>query len=628
MKKPVLAVLLATCLSLSLILPATAASSAAPTDEAAQVVNALGIMVGDAQGNMNLYNLVTRAEFITMVVKATPGGEQIGQAATSPYPDVTWSHWASGYVEAGVAQGLISGYSDGTFRPSSTIRLAEGVTIVLRLLGYAPEDFSGAYPTGQMAMYRSLNLDAGVTVTRPTDPMKRLDAMYLFYNLMTAKTKEGTPYLETLGHKLNESGEIDLVSLINDQMEGPVVAQGNWQSSIPFSLSGAKVYRQGKTSTLSAVQSQDVVYWNRSMNTIWAYSDRLTGTIQALEPSSSSPTSVTVAGRTCKIETAAAAYALSDLGAYSLGDTVTLLLGRDGQVAAVVGGAAAGAVDSAKEMVGVVTAIENASYSDGKGGTYTARTAVVIATDGQTYRYEAPSGLREGSLVRITASDQAGGVTLRSLGTVGLTGKVNAAGTKVGNYAFADGAEILDVSEGLGVRVYPSRLIGVDLTGSVKYYTLDAAGDIDRMILDGVTGDMYQYGLLTNLDETQVGENSFLYAYQFDIGGQPGTIPQSSTRLPVSQTGPIRLKGTVQSPEGLYPLTSAKTGTISGNQFVVGNNRYTLSDNVAVYEQRGTSYYLSSLSRVKEGGYTLTGWYDQTDANGGRIRVIIAKGSK
>lgn len=627
MKHRILAACLAACLSLTLILPASAASSAAPADEAAQVVNALGIMVGDAQGNMNLYNLVTRAEFITMAVKATPGGEQIGQAATSPYPDVSWSHWASGYVEAGVAQGLISGYSDGTFRPSSTIRLAEGVTIALRLLGYGPEDFSGAYPTGQMAMYRSLNLDAGVTVTRPTDPMKRLDAMYLFYNLMSAKTKEGTVYLETLGHKLNGAGEIDLVSLINDAMEGPVVAQGSWQSSIPFSLTGAKVYRQGKASTLSAIQNQDVVYWNRSMNSIWVYSDRLTGTIQALEPASSSPTSVTVAGRTCQIETAAAAYALSDLGEYALGDTVTLLLGRDGGVAAVVGGAAAGAVDSAKEMVGVVTAIENSSYSDGKGGSYTARTAVVMATDGQIYRYEAPSGLVEGSLVRITSSDQAGGVTLRSLSTVGLSGKVNAAGTKVGTYSFADGVEILDVSEGLGVRVYPNRLIGVDLTGSVKYYTLDAAGDIDRMILDGVTGDMYQYGLLLRIDEAAMGEDNTLYSYQFDIAGQTGTIPQSSTRLPVNQPGPIRLKGTLQNPESLYTLTSAKTGTVNGNQFVVGEKRYTLADNVAVYEQRGNNYYFSSLSRVKDGGYTLTGWYDQTDTNGGRIRVIIAKQS-
>ena len=626
MKNRFLAVLTAACLSLALILPAGAASSAPSSDEAAQVVNALGIMVGDSQGNMNLYNQVTRAEFITMAVKATPGGEQIGQAATSPYPDVPWSHWASGYVEAGVAMGLISGYSDGTFRPSSVIRLAEGVTIALRLLGYNTEDFSGAYPTGQMAMYRSLNLDAGVTVTRPTDPMKRQDAMYLFYNLLTAKTKEGTPYLEKLGHKLNQAGEIDLVALINDAMEGPVVAQGSWQSAIPFSLSGAKVYCQGKTSSLSAIQPQDVVYWNRSMNSLWIYRDRITGTIQALEPSTASPTSVTVAGRTCSIETAAAAYALSDLGEYALGDTVTLLLGRDGAVAAVVSGAAAGAVDSAKELVGVVTAIENDAYSDGKGGSYAARTAVVMATDGQIYRYEAKSGLMEGSLVRVTSSDQSGGVTVRSIHEITLAGKVNAAGTKVGNYAFAEGVEILDVAEGQGVRIYPSRLIGVDLTGLVRYYTLDAAGDIDRLILDGVTGDMYQYGILTRIDEIASGGEDALYGYQFDVGGQTGTIPQGSTRYPVS-LGPIQLKGTVQNPEGLYALTSAKTGTVSGNRFVVGEQRYTLSDQVAVYEQRGSSYYLSSLSRVTGGDHTLTGWYDKTDANGGRIRVIVARQS-
>ena len=69
-----------------------------------------------------------------MALKAM--GRQIGQAASSPYPDVPWSHWAAGYVEAGVAAGLVSGYSDGRFRPSSTITLAEGVTIALRLLDY------------------------------------------------------------------------------------------------------------------------------------------------------------------------------------------------------------------------------------------------------------------------------------------------------------------------------------------------------------------------------------------------------------------------------------------------------------------------------------------------------------
>ena len=263
MKKRVFTALLSLCLTLALVLPAGAAGQP-QQEEAIQVVNALGIMVGDANGNMNLSSRVTRAEFITMAVKATPGGDQIGQAATSPYPDVPRSHWASGYVEAGVASGLVSGYTDGTFRPSREISLAEGVTIALQLLGYGPSDFSGAYPTGQLAMYHSLKLDRGVAAAGPSTALTRQDAMYLFYNLMTASTKEGRPYLESLGYSLNAAGEIDLVALINGQMEGPVVVQGNWQSSLSFDPAQARVYRNGGVSTLSAIQNYDVVYWNRA----------------------------------------------------------------------------------------------------------------------------------------------------------------------------------------------------------------------------------------------------------------------------------------------------------------------------------------------------------------------------
>ena len=156
MKNRLSSLALAGVLSLSLILPVGAASAAAPEDQAVQTVNALGIMVGDRTGSMDLSRSVTRAEFVTMALKAM--GRQIGQAASSPYPDVPWSHWAAGYVEAGVAAGLVSGYSDGRFRPSSTITLAEGVTIALRLLDYGPDDFTGAYPTGQLDPYHSLKL--------------------------------------------------------------------------------------------------------------------------------------------------------------------------------------------------------------------------------------------------------------------------------------------------------------------------------------------------------------------------------------------------------------------------------------------------------------------------------------
>ena len=173
MKQRIFVLLLALCLSVSLALPVLAAPASVPQEEAAQALSALGILSG-----------VTRAEFVTMLVRATPGGSQIGQAATSPYPDVPRSHWASGFVEAAVSQGLVSGYSDGTFRPNQEITLAEGAAMALPLLGYGPEDFSGAYPTGQLALYHSLRLDRGVTAAA-TAPLTRPDARDLFYHLLS-----------------------------------------------------------------------------------------------------------------------------------------------------------------------------------------------------------------------------------------------------------------------------------------------------------------------------------------------------------------------------------------------------------------------------------------------------------
>ena len=44
---------------------------------------------------------------------------------------------------------------------------------------------------------------------------------------------------------------------------------------------------------------------------------------------------------------------------------------------------------------------------------------------------------------------------------------------------------------------------------------------------------------------------------------------------------------------------------------------------LAVYENG--DYLPSSLSKVTEDGYTLTGWYDKNESAGGRIRVIVAR---
>ena len=614
--KRLFSAILAACLTLALILPASAAGTAPSLDDAVQAVTALGILNGDGSGNLNLSARVTRAEFVAMAVKATPGGDGVGQAATSPYSDVPRSHWASGYVEAAVSRGLVTAFSDGTFRPNQEITLAEAASMVLALLGYGPEDFSGAFPTGQLTMYHSLKLSAGVTAAGAASTLTRQDAVYLFYNLLSAKTKDGPPYIQQLGHSLDAAGKPDVVSLVNGQMEGPVVAQGyGWQSSLGFTP--AKVYRNGSVAALTNIQDYDVVYWNASMSTVWAYAKKATGPIQAIEPSSASPSSVTVAGRTYAIEASAAALALSDLGQYRLGDNVTLLLGRSGGVAAVADVSA-----SAGERVGVVTAIEKTAYPDGSGGSYTAQTVTLLATDGQTYQYQTRGGYKVGSVVRAIVAGSGGEVTLRGLGNASLSGKVNREGTKLDKYAFAQGAEILDVSEDRGAVIYPARLAGLNLnSGKVKYYALNPQGEIETLILNDVTGDAYQYGIITHF--TEEGEGMSRYCtYQYDVGGVSYTL--SGTTRFLATAGPIRIQGDPASPEKLYALTAAQAGQVSGNQFVTGNQRYTLSDSVVVYEYRDGRYYLSSLARA-EGGGTVTAWYDKAESVGGRVRVIVVK---
>lgn len=602
--------LLAACLTLALLLPVSAAGAATSLEDAVQAVTALGIATGE-----NLSQKVTRAEFTAMAVKATPGGDGVGQAAASPYPDVPRSHWASGYVEAAVSRGLVTAYSDGTFRPDGEMKLAEGAEMVLALLGYSRSDFSGAYPTGQLSMYRSLKLDRGVSASGAAAPLTRQDAVYLFYNLLSARTKEGAPYIQQLGHSLDASGRPDLVSLINGEMEGPVVAQRGWQSQLPFTP--GKVYRNGSLVAASAVQDHDVIYWNSSMSTVWAYAKKATGAIQAIAPDRASPTSVTVAGRTYEIESSAAAYALSDLGEYHLGNTVTLLLGRSGGVAAVADASA-----SAGERVGVVLETSNTTYPDGDGGTYTAQTVTLLATDGQTYQYQAKGGHREGGVVRAVVG-QGGEVALRGLTSATLTGKVSADGAKLGKYAFAQNVEILDVGDKRGAVLYPKRLAGLNLdSGKVRWYALNTQGEIETLILNNVTGDVYSYGIITHFEEQGEGLSRYC-SYQYDVGGVSYSFSGGTKFLATG--GPVQIVGDPASPERLYPLTAAKDGQLTGNQYAAGSQRFTLSDSVVVYELRGGRYYLSSLARAEEAGKNLTAWYDKAGSEGGRIRVIVVK---
>ena len=629
MKHRLLSGLLAVVLVLGLAPGALAAPPA--ESEAAQVLAALDIMVGDENGNLNLDRTITRAEFTKMTVAASTSRDTVGDAvAVKPYPDVPQIHWAAPYIKAAVDLNLVQGDLYGKFNPDEKITLAEGVTILLRLLGYTDSDFTGVWPAGQMAQYRALGLDEGVTCGQ-NDNMTRRDALYLFYNLMITKDKNGSYYSNTLEPTLNlvnTSGQLDRVGLINSAMEGPVVATGSWETQLPFSTASAKVYRNGSSSDLGSIQDQDVVYWSESMRTIWAYSDKVTGTLEALSPSASAPTSVTVAGKTYQIETTSAAYELSDLGSYSVGDRVTLLLGRSGGVAAL------GQVGSDSSLIyGIITKVENATYNDGNNGTYNARTVTIAATDGNTYRYQCSiQTLEVGDMVRVIAGDA--DVQVKRLSTTSLTGKMNSDGTKLGSYPLADNVEIIDTyEECTPVRIYPSRLAGVEFTGDmVRYYALNGNGEITHLILNDVTGDLHKYGIITNVTEINTvlptGGYMISSSYTYDLNGQEMVFASDDTIYNM-KSGPCQIKMEGDSTvERLYNLKERPLSavSVSGNFGVASNGQqYAISEHVVVYVYENNDYQISNLNRVAGGDYTLTGWYDKNEKDGGCIRVIVAR---
>lgn len=625
MKTRILSAFLALVLTAGLC---TSALAAAPAQaEAAQVLAALDIMSGDENGDLHLERTITRAEFTRMVISASPYRDSAGSAASvAPYPDVPRTHWAAAYVQAAVSAGYVSGYLDGTFRPDNPITLAEGVTMVLTLLGYEKSDFTGAWPAGQMAAFHNLGLDEGITAGQNAS-MTRQDALYLFYNLLTARTKAGSFYLNTLEPTLNlvgADGTLNLVALVNSAMDGPLVTTTGWQSRLPFDVNTATVYRDGRASTLSAVQLQDVLYWSEPMRTLWAYSKKVTGTLESVSPNVSAPTSITVAGQTYPLETQDAIYACSDLGTCRTGDLVTVLLGRSGGAAAVLGSDSTSTSDS-NLVYGMVTQVANHTYTDGKGNSYTEKAVTLTTTTGSTATYPVPSStsLRAGDLVRVTT--EGGSVQVKRLSTTSLEGTVTADGKRLGSYALADNVAILDTYDDSGaIRVYPSRLAGVKLTGNmVRYYSTNEQGEIDQLILKEVTGDMHTYGVLTDVSEVNAGMTT-MGTYTVDVNGTESTIVSTNTVYGVT-LGPCVVKGPLQAPDRIANLTQVKLDGVSGSTALAGNQKFTVWEHAAVYEVRDGKYYLSSLDRVTGGDYTLTGCYDKAQNQGGYIRVLLAR---
>lgn len=223
---------------------------------------------------------VTRGEFASMLVNATSYRSTVTQVSSTPvFADVAKTNPYAAQIKIAADNGWMSGYLGGVFKPDQYITLQEAIRGVLALLGYTNSDFTGDQNGGRLSKYYYLELSDEI-IREKNEVLTKEDCINLFYNMLCTNTKSGSPYCKELGYELTSDGEVNPLTIADNELKGPKVARKNHDISdyVPFSVSEATFYLDGAISSLEAVKqamSDDgfvVLYYNTSAKTIWAYS--------------------------------------------------------------------------------------------------------------------------------------------------------------------------------------------------------------------------------------------------------------------------------------------------------------------------------------------------------------------
>lgn len=621
MKKKLLLVLLAVVmLSNSFMISNTFVFAATDTANTKNIMNALKIMEID-KGNLSDSSKVTRAQFAQMLINMSSlKGKVSSKSNVSPYKDIKSTFWAAGYIKTAIEQGWMTGYLDGNFKPNQNITLQEAVGAIAKLLGYTNSDFTGNIITGQMALYKKKELDTNITKTRKEE-LTSNDCMNLFYNTLVTTAKDGKVYADTIGIALDEEGEIDYLAMVNSNIKGPIIADGKWQSKLPFTVSEATIYRDDVISSFVRIEEYDVIYYSNELKSIWVYDNKVTGTIQNIASGQLIPDSVTVSGKTYSFINKTIARDFSTVGSYSKGDVITLLLDNDD---IVVGATNVDEMDVT--ITGVILDVDEHLVEDADGIFTYSNYITFVDAKGNEYEQDydkAKQAFTEGELVRVYYEDGKVSLGNYTVGSISFNGDALSSVTySIGEYKLASNVKILDLNNDRYASVYPSRLDGVNLSSdTVLYYDTNGGGEITELILNNLTYDLYDYGILTDISYGVNGSMNFDYL----INGIAGIATESSSSI-YTNNGP---KGFLLNKNELVSTINLEEVSVTSiGKTTVQNSttRYKLAEDVQVYYLINNVYSATTIGNISNlSKYKVTGYYDRTMSTGGLIRVLVAE---
>ncbi len=140
------------------------------------------IIGGYTDGTVRPHGKVTRAEFVTMIVRYM-GYETNGY---STFDDAGKDYWASKYIAAGVKEGLLNGVGNNKFEPAADVKVEHAAKILTTLKGMASEvdiDKSGGWPDAYMTLAEYAEIFNNTNHYTAGESLTRIDVAVLVYNI-------------------------------------------------------------------------------------------------------------------------------------------------------------------------------------------------------------------------------------------------------------------------------------------------------------------------------------------------------------------------------------------------------------------------------------------------------------
>ena len=290
----------------------------------------------------------------------------------------------------------------------------------------------------------------------------------------------------TLTLYIGESGTVEYIFAGSSTASSAAVVVYTRGSAAGFSeLAGGStrysIYKNGAAATAGDLRPYDVAIYSPGTNSIRVCDTRITGVYENAAPNLDNPTEITMMGTKFPVLSTAA----DTLSKLKLGQTITLLLTEDNQVAGAI---QAGSVNGVSgNALGIVKEVSNTKA--------TVNLLCGITISGNVALTDREVSRLKNHLAYVSSSDKGTLALARKDG--GVPGALDVSARRMGSQLLADNVMIYQTTSSGLKAISLKEISSASVPASAAVYArTNWAGRIDLIVFNSITGSDYQFGRL------------------------------------------------------------------------------------------------------------------------------------